>query len=343
MFPSLKLRARLLAGLALCLAACSAATPLPPSAVPPTAAPTVSLATAAPTAPLAPATIRVAMLPILDALPMYVAMAQGYFAAENLTLQVVPAASAAERDQIVQAGQADAMINDLVSTMFYNKDKPSIVVVSFARTATPQFAQYFILAGQNSGISDVSGLKGVPIAVSDGTVIAYVTDRLLEAEGLSDSDIQTVAIPKITDRLAALSGGTVKAATIPDPTAAVAVAGGAKVILSDAAHPQYGNSLISFTSDFVARNPDAVRGFLAAWAKGVAAINGDKTRWNDVLAKNNLLPAALMGKYTLPDWPAASVPTQAQWKDVNDWVKQKGLLATDVSYADSVNASFLPK
>ena len=343
MIKNSKIRASLQLGLALALTACATATAVPPSATPAPAATSAPQITTAPAASSAAAvTVRVAMLPILDALPMYVAMAQGYFAAQNINVQVVPVASAAERDQLIQAGQADAMINDLVSTMFYNKDKPSIVVVRFARTASAQYAQYFILAGKDSGITDVNGLKGVPIAVSDGTVIAYITDRLLEAEGLSDADIQTVAVPKITDRLAALSGGTVKAATIPDPLAAAAMAAGATVVTSDAAHPQYGNSLLSFTADFVAKDPDTVKGFLAAWEKGVTDINADKTKWDTVLSTNNLLPSALMSTYMLPDFPTASVPTEAQFKDVNDWVKAKGLLSVDVSYANSVNASFLP-
>jgi len=341
MIKHANLSAGLLAGLALALAACATATPVPPTAAP-TGAPTAAAAASATSGAAGAVTIRVAMLPILDALPMYVAMAQGYFASQNINVQVVPAASAAERDQLIQAGQADAMINDLVSTMFYNKDKTSIVVVRFARTATAKYPQYFILAGKGSGITDVNGLKGVPIAISDGTVIAYITDRLLQAEGLTAADIKTVAVPKITDRLAALSGGTVKAATIPDPTAAAAIAAGATVVTSDAAHPQYGNSLISFTADFVAKNPGTVKGFLAAWEKGVTDINADKTKWSDVLSTNKLLPAALMTTYALPDFPTAAVPTEAQFKDVNDWAKAKGLLAVDVSYANSVNASFLP-
>jgi len=335
-----------LVAVTLLLAACTPATAVAPTAAATSAPAGTPAATAAPasatTGSAGTVTVRVAMLPILDALPMYVAIAQGYFAAQNINVQVVPAASAAERDQLIQAGQADAMINDLVSTLFYNKDKTTIVVVRFARTATSKYAQYFILAGKGSGITDVNGLKGVPIAISDGTVIAYITDRLLQAEGLAPADIKTVAIPKITDRLAALSGGTVKAATIPDPTAAAAIAAGATVITSDAAHPQYGNSLISFTADFVSKNPGTVRGFLAAWEKGVADVNADKTKWNDVLTKNNLLAPSLVGKYALPDWPTASVPTEAQFKDVNDWAKAKGLLTADVSYASSVNATFLP-
>jgi NitT/TauT family transport system substrate-binding protein len=298
--------------------------------------------TLAPATPGAPVTVRFAMLPILDALPMFVAQQQGYFSAENINLEVVPVASAAERDQIMQAGQADAMVNDLVSTLFYNRDRTTIVIVRFARTATPHFAQYFILAGPNAGISSPADLAGVEIAISDATVIHYITDRLLEAEGLAPSDIRTIAIPRIPDRLAALADGTVRAATIPDPAASAAMATGATVVASDASHPEYGNSVVSFSTEFVEQNPQAVRGFLAAWERAVADINADKSRWNDVLLGNNLLAEQLLATYALPDYPTASVPSAAQFADVNTWARDKGLLTQELDYAESVNAAFLP-
>lgn len=316
------------AGLA--LAACAGSAPLPPTAT----APVVTK--------LAPTTIRIGMLPILDGLPLYVAEAQGYFAEQNIKVEFVPVASAAERDQLMQAGQIDAMINDLVSTLFYNKDGATITIVRFARTATPEYPQYRILAGKDSGIEDVAGLAEVEIAVSQGTVIEYVTDRLMEAEGIAPADIKMVAIPKIPDRLAALGDGTVKAATIPDPAAMAAIAGGAVVILDDTKHPEYGNSVFSFSTAFLNANSDAVKGFLAAYEKAVADVNADKTKWNDILLANKLLSEALIGSYTLPDYPAASVPSEAQFADVNGWAKGKGLLSGEVSYADSVTTAYLP-
>ena len=48
-----------------------------------------------------PETVRLALLPILDALPMYVAEEQGYFEEENLTVEFIPVTSAAERDQVI--------------------------------------------------------------------------------------------------------------------------------------------------------------------------------------------------------------------------------------------------
>ena len=308
--------------LALVLAACGGATPAGPSA---------------------PVTVRFAMLPILDALPMFVAQANGYFTAANIQIEVIPAASAAERDQIMQAGQADAMVNDLVSTMFYNKDEITLVNVRFARTATPEFAQYFILAGKDSGIASVEDLKGVEIAISDATTIDYITDRLLQAEGFAPADIKTVAIPNIRDRLVALGDGAVQAASMPDPAAAGAIAGGATIVTSDAAHPELGHSVVSFGAEFVAQHPDAVRGFLAAWERAVTDINADKGQWDELLKANSLLSDQLIGSYTLPTYPTASVPSEAQFADVLAWVKENGLITTDVSYSESVNASFLPK
>ena len=106
-------------------------------------------------------TLRIGVLPILDALPMYVAEAQGYFKDAGITVTFVPVASAAERDQLMQAGQIDGMINDLVSTVLYNKDTQKITIVRFARTATPDAAQYSILAAKNSGMVWVNTDSGV--------------------------------------------------------------------------------------------------------------------------------------------------------------------------------------
>ena len=93
-------------------------------------------------------TLKIAVLPILDALPMYVADAQGYFKDAGIKVEFVPVASAAERDQVMQAGQADGMINDLISTVLYNKDAQKIAIVRFARIASPDRCAVFDPGGE---------------------------------------------------------------------------------------------------------------------------------------------------------------------------------------------------
>jgi NitT/TauT family transport system substrate-binding protein len=287
-------------------------------------------------------TLRLALLPILDALPIHVALKEGYFADEGVDVELIPVSSAAERDQIMAAGQADGMINDLVSTLLYNQEIPQIQIVSFARTATPEFPQYRILAAGDSGITSVDDLKNVEIGISEASVIEYTTDRLLEAEGLTQDEITTVAVPKIPDRLSLLESGELKAANLPDPFSSLAIQNGAVVIVDDTKHPEYGNSVISFRTPVIEANPKTIRSFLRALDKAIEAVNDDPMKYQDLLVEQKLIPAPLIGSYEIPPFVWGKVPSQAQWEDVLAWAQEKGLVSNDVSYDESVTYSFLP-
>jgi NitT/TauT family transport system substrate-binding protein len=293
---------------------------------------------AAPAVPL-----RIAVLPILDTLPLYVAEAEGYFTQHGVAVELVPAASAAERDQLLQAGQVDGVITDLVALALYNRESPEVVAVRYAMVATPDFAQFRILAAAQSGFTRPADLRGISIGVSEGTVIEYVTTRLLQAEGLADDEIATLAVPKIADRMALLNAGELQAATLPEPLASLAMQQGAVVIVDDASHPEFSCSLFAFRRAAVEAQPEAIRNFLAAIEQASAAINADKVRWSNLLTEKQLVPPALSGVYTLPDYPAAAVPTEAQFKDVLVWLEATGRLAELPSYSDVINAAFLEK
>lgn len=292
--------------------------------------------------PAGTTSIKIATLPILDNLPMYVAQQEGLFEANNVKVEFIPVGSAAERDQVIVAGQADGMINETISTLLYNKDNPQVQIVRFARTATPEASQYSILSASQSGITTPDQLKGVEIGVSEGTIIEYITHRLLQAEGLALEDIKTIAVPKIADRMALLGSGELKAATLPDPLSSLAIQQGANIVVDDSSHPEYGYSTYAFVIPFIEQNPEAVRGFLKAIEDASAMINEDPTRWENLLTEQQLVPTPLIGSYKVPPFPTASVPSESQWQDALAWAKDNGLVGTDVAYSDSVNASFLP-
>lgn len=289
-----------------------------------------------------PTTVRMAVLPILDALPMYVAQEQGYFEDENVVVEFIPVTSAAERDQVIQAGQADGMINEVLSTLFYNSVQPEVTIVRYARVPTAEYPQFYILSSADSGIATVDDLKGQDIGISEGTIIEYSTDRLLQAEGLTADEISTIAVPRIPDRMALLASGELPAANLPDPLASLAIQGGAHIIVDDSKYPEYGHSVISFRNEFVDENEDALRGFLAALERAVAEINQDKDQFSGLLTERSLVPEPLVGSFTVPDFPTASVPPISQWNDVLDWALQKGYVETELAYDDSVDDSFLP-
>jgi len=290
-----------------------------------------------------PVTLKIAVLPIIDALPMYVAEQEKLFAKLGLQVEFVPVAAAPERDQLIAAGQADGMINETLSTFFFNKDQPQVQILRYALVPTAQQGHFFILASGKSGITKPEGLKDVEIGVSQGTVIEYVTERLLESQGFTPDEIKTIAVPKMADRMSLLASGGLKAGVLPDPLAALAVQQGAVPVLDDSKHPEYGFSVISFRKPVIDAHPEALRAFLAAIEEATKLINTHPEKYINLLSDKKLVPQPLLQTYKVPPFPTAGVPTEAEWNDALAWAKSKDMINTDVSYTDSVNSSFLPK
>ena len=286
--------------------------------------------------------LKIAVLPLIDTLPMYVAQQEGLFAEQAVDVEFIPVASAAERDQLLAAGQADGAVNETLAVMFFNKENVQMQVVRYALRPTEGHGHFFILASGGSGIASVDDLKGVEIGISQGTVIEYVTERLLQSEGFAADEIKTIAVPKMPDRLALLASGELKAGVLPDPLASLAVGQGAVSILDDSTHPEYGFSVISFRKEVIDTNPQAIKGFLAAIEEATTLLNTNPEKYKNVLSDQNLVPAPLLETYLAPVFPSAGVPTEEEWNDALLWAKEKGMLAVDVSYAESVNKTLLP-
>ena len=287
-------------------------------------------------------TLRIAVLPIIDTLPMYVAQKEDLFAKYGVKVEFVPVASAPERDQLLAAAQADGAVNEILSDMLFNKDIIQIQAVRYALRPAENAGHFFIITSARSGITNVQALKGVEVGVSQGTIIEYVTERLLQAEGFTSDEIKTIAVPKIPDRMALLASGELNAGVLPDPLGALAVQQGAVIVLDDSKHPEYGFSVISFRKEIIDENPEAIKGFLRAIEEATNLLNADAAKYTTVLSDQKLVPPPLLATYKVPPFPTAGVPTEAEWNDALAWAKEKGMLTVNVAYADSINASLLP-
>lgn len=286
--------------------------------------------------------LRIGLLPILDGLPIHAADSLGYFEEEGLQVEIVPVASGAERDQLMQSGQIDAMINELVSVMLFNQESPRVAAVRFARTATETTPLFQILAAPGSGIDTPGDLRNIEVGISEGTVIEYTTTRMLQEAGLQDQEIASVAVPKIPDRLNLLLSGQLMAATLPEPAATVAVRQGAHVVVDDTIIPELSNSLITFDQSFLEQRPDMVSAFLRALERAVEAINADPDAWDDLLVERNLLAPDLVDYIQLPAYPLAGVPDEVSFADTLQWAQENGYLEDTVSYEACVTDMYLP-
>jgi NitT/TauT family transport system substrate-binding protein len=286
--------------------------------------------------------LRIAVLPILDVLPLHVALQNGYFAQFGVDVELVPVKSAQERDTLMQTRQIDGMLTDLLSPVLFNQDEPQIMVVRTARKVYPGSPLFRLLAEPGSDMSTPMDLAGVEIGIAQNTVIEYLTERMLENAGLSPSEIAGQEISAIPVRFELLVNGEIQAATLPDPLASGAIAAGAVEIVDDTTVPELSQSILAFSIGALEAKPEAVRRFLNAWETAITELNTNPKDYRDILVEEGRVPESVQDTFLMPPFPESSVPSSEQLADVVQWALQKGLIKNAVPFEQMVDDSYLP-
>ena len=286
--------------------------------------------------------LRIALIPVLDVLPFHVAEQNGYFDQVGVQVEAVPVKSAQERDTLMQTGQADGMLTDLLSPVLFNRDEAQIMVVRTARKVYPGFPMFRLLSAPGSSVQSPQDLAGVEIGSAQNTVIAYLTDRMLENAGLSPEEIRTREVSAIPVRFELLVNNELPAATLPDPLASGAVAAGAVMVVDDTSVPELSQSILAFSLAAVEEQPEAVRRFLRAWEMAVEELNGNPEKYGQLLIEVGRVPESIQGTYQMPPFPEASVPSPSQLADVVQWSQDEGLIDNEIPYERMVDDSYLP-
>lgn len=287
-------------------------------------------------------TLKMALLPVMDVLPFHVAEQNGYFDQVGVHVELIPVKSAQERDTLMQTGQIDGMLTDLLSPVLFNQEEPQIMVVRTARQVYPGSPLFSVLAKPGSDIKSPQDLAGVEVGISQNTVIEYLTDRMLENAGLTPEQIESQEVSAIPVRFELLVNGEIPAATLPDPLASGAVAAGAVLVVDDTSVPELSQSILAFGTDVLETKPDAVRRFLEAWELAVQELNDKPDDYRDLLIEKGRVPESVQGTFQMPPFPEASVPTPEQLSDVVQWSLAKGLIGRDIPYEQMVDDGYLP-
>ncbi len=287
-------------------------------------------------------TLRMALLPIMDVLPFHIAQQNGYFDQVGVQVELVPIKSGQERDTLMQTGQVDGMLTDLISPIIFNQDEAQVKAVRTARRVYPDSPLFRLLAKPGSTVQSPTDLAGVEIGTAQNTVIEYITDRMLVNAGVPPDQIVGQEVSAIPIRFELLINGEIPAATLPDPLASGAIAAGAVPVLDDTTVPELSQSILAFSMEALDAKPEAVRRFLQAWEMAVAELNAKPDDYRDLLIEVGRVPESIQGTFRMPPFPEASVPSPEQLADVVNWALDKGVAQNDVPYERMVDDSFLP-
>ncbi len=289
-------------------------------------------------------TLHIGLTPAIESLPIHAACLRGFYDDANVNVIFVPFTSGADRDSAFKSGAIDAEIGDLVISASLSKGDLGTTVAVVLET-NPKRAVFSVLAAPGSAATSIADLKGKQIAISDNTIIDYVTDYLFAKQGLDKSKggFTTQAIPDIATQLSSLQAGKVDAAVLPEPLTTSAISDGAKLVGSDKGSDLGAESVLIFNKQYAAAHADAVRRLLVAYYKITDDINADFTPHRKVMVVEKLIDPALAKKIEPLTFAAPRVPTADEIKRLSDWAKKKGIISADLDYSKVVDGSFLPK
>jgi len=279
-------------------------------------------------------------IPVLQSLPLFVAAEKGFFREQGLNVDIVLFNSAMEKDIAFTSGQIAGYFGDIMTpvVLVANGMKIKMVAVNFNTTADQRM--FAVLASPKAKDQDVASVAAAGIATGSNTIAEYLIIRLLPENKVPRGSIKLVDIKSIPIRLQMLLSGQVSAALLPEPLATLAETKGARTVADDRG---YGISatVLAFNTDFLSRNPAAVRSFLAAVDKASAYINQHPDEVRGIMNRSCKVPEALQSSFPIPRFPKVYTPAESQVMDVYRWLREKKIVKKDLTYKDLVADGYI--
>jgi len=199
-----------------------------------------------------------------------------------------------------------------------------------------------LLGSPDSDFKSPKDLAGVEIAISENTIIEYVTDKLLANEGLTKDQIKKISIPKMPIRVQMLSNNQVKAALLPDPLASLAEKQGAKVILDDTRSGiNVSQVVLLFRKESVDSKNEAIRKLIQIYGSAGQELTQNPEQYRSLLIDKARIPEPVKDTYKAPTFSPPQVPTREDVLSVVDWMVEKELLKEPFTYEELVDESLI--
>lgn len=296
---------------------------------------------AAPYLARASADIRFGTLPVIQALPVFVAAEKGFFKEQGITVELVHFTSALEKDVAFTSRQISGYFGDIPTCMVLRANKIPIRILAVVHNATKGQRMFALLLAPRYAGRELADVVDVGVAVSSNTILDFLTTKFFSQKGIPQGQAKMVEIKNIPIRLQMLVASQVSVAVLPEPLASLAEAKGAKALVDDAGKG-WSATVLAFGDDFISRNPGKVKAFLKAVDKASVYINGHPEDVRATMNRECRIPDQLKTTFPIPEFPKLAVPTSTQVEDVSRWLYQKGSIKKEVPYTGMVADGYLP-
>ena len=278
-------------------------------------------------------TLNVAVVPAVDSAGFFVALHEGLFSKEGLTIHYTPAVSSDEVIDQQVAGQYDITGGNYVSYIqHYVDDHQPLEIV--AEGSVMQEGTQAIYTMPKTHITTLAGLKGHLLGINAPLNINYLlAASVLTENGIKLSSVrfptQPIPFPNMAAELAA---GKVAAAAMPEPFATAAEQDYGAVPLADlnqGATESFPIQGYVVTRSWAEQNPNTLKAFIAALAKGQEIADTSRSAVEQAMEslkgpQNGQIPPIIAAVMAINIYPTAIDKVRIQ--RVADVMFQFGLL-----------------
>ncbi|MGV9763616.1 MULTISPECIES: ABC transporter substrate-binding protein [Micromonospora] len=278
-----------------------------------------------------PTKVKVGAIPIIDVAPLYLGREKGFFAEQNIEVEVVNTTGGAAAVPGVVSGEFDFAFGNVVSLIVAHSQNLPLKAIAEGNSSTGQQGKDFggVVVPKDSPIKTAADLAGKTVAVNNLKNIGDTTVRAsIRKAGGDPSNVKFVELP-FPDMPAAVTSKRVDAAWIVEPFFTVTQDQGARVIASnfvDAA-PNLTIAAYFTTEKTIQQKADLTKRFTAAIEKSLKYAQEHPDEARKVLLTYTKISPEAAEKITLPAWPTEinreSVQTLADMMLSDGLIKEK--------------------
>lgn len=306
--------------------------------------------------------IRVGLVSLVSHSPSIIAEGRGYFAEQDLDVEMVMFQSAQPMAVAIAAGDVDFGITAITGGLISLSEKGAVKVIGGALEEVEGIDGNKYLASTaayEAGLTSIKELGGKRFGVTTpGSSFHYMAHKAADCGGVDRDQVQAVPLNAVPAVVAALKTGQVDAwsiqANIADP---MVTAGEAKEIGTVAeCIPGYQVTTVFTSSKRIKENPDTVKRFLAGFSKGIADYNAALVeRSTDEADRAEVV--SMVHKYVYTDTPADQVAAKIEVgamrispdaalnvesvKDQLEWFQSEGMVPSNVTMEMLVDTQFV--
>ena len=292
------------------------------------------VALAAPRAAAAATPIRVCYIPIVDELPMYVGVDQGFFKKRNLDVTGTIVANQGVLISSLASGSAELGSSVLVSML--PAQEAGIALAAVAACVTfPIPHNVGVLARTGSDIKGAKDLIGKKVGIPGlKSYFQVMTTRWLAEKGVDAAKLTFVEVPP-PQTADLLKSGQVEAVVTVDPFFHRIIDQKIGYQVGDFEATVPNGTIIDVYAtlkDWAVKNGAAVHAFRDGLTESIAFIKANEASARESLGKWTKQPPAIVATTLIPNFSVPVSAGQIQWWI--DLAKKQGLITSNINPRD---------